>query len=95
MFLLCLFLSQFSFAQNSQEHVDIPKVGASAISVETTQADDKPEPFSFADFSWVPGNYAPSENVFATKYFSPELRVDNVYHSDFNHFVQENFKQRS
>jgi hypothetical protein len=43
------------------------------------------EPFAFADFSWIPGNYAPTENPLATKYFTPELRVDNVYHYSFNH----------
>ena len=43
------------------------------------------EPFAFADFSWTPGGYAPSESVLATKYFVPEIRVDNVYHYSFNH----------
>lgn len=41
------------------------------------------EPFAFADFSWIPGNYGPSENPMATKYFTPELRVDTVYHYSF------------
>lgn len=41
------------------------------------------EPFAFADFTWVPGNYAPTDNAFATKYFTPELRVDTVYHYSF------------
>lgn len=43
------------------------------------------EPFAFADFSWVPGNYAPTESPLATKYFTPELRLDNTYHYSFNH----------
>jgi len=53
------------------------------------RAEDKPteekaaEPFAFADFSWAPGNYAPPESPLATKYFTPELRVDTVYHYSF------------
>ena len=42
------------------------------------------EPFAFTDFSWVPGNYGPSESGFATKYFTPELRLDTAYHHSFN-----------
>jgi hypothetical protein len=41
-------------------------------------------PFAFADFSWVPGNYGPSESPLATKYFVPEIRLDTVYHYDFS-----------
>ncbi len=43
------------------------------------------EPFAFADFSWVPGNYAPAESPFATTYFIPELRLDAAYHHSFHH----------
>jgi hypothetical protein len=51
-------------------------------------AEDSPtqkpaEPFAFADFSWIPGGYGPAESPFATKYFTPELRVDNAYHYSF------------
>ena len=42
-------------------------------------------PFAFADFSWIPGNYGPSESSLATKYFTPELRLDTVYNYSFNH----------
>ena len=42
------------------------------------------EPFAFADFSWIPGNYGPSESVLASKYFVPELRLDTAYHYSFN-----------
>jgi hypothetical protein len=41
-------------------------------------------PFAFADFSWVPGNYGPSESPLASKYFTPELRLDLAYHHSFN-----------
>lgn len=42
------------------------------------------DPFAFADFSWMPGNYGPSSSPFAGKYFTPELRLDTAYHQSFN-----------
>ncbi len=49
------------------------------------QASSEPAaPFAFADFSWIPGNYAPAETPLATKYFVPELRLDTAYHYSFN-----------
>jgi hypothetical protein len=44
-------------------------------------------PFAFADFSWVPGNYAPTETPMATKYFVPEIRLDTAYHYEFSNPV--------
>ena len=41
------------------------------------------EPLAFADFTWAPGSYAPPESPLATKYFTPEVRVDTVYHYSF------------
>ena len=47
--------------------------------------ENKPsDPFAFADFSWIPGNYAPAESPFAGKYFTPEFRLDTAYHHSFN-----------
>jgi hypothetical protein len=46
-------------------------------------------PFAFADFSWIPGNYAPAVNPFATKYFTPELRLDTAYHYEFSRPVDD------
>ena len=42
------------------------------------------EPFAFADFSWVPGNYGSSEKPLSWGPFTGELRVDTVYHYSFN-----------
>src|SRR6185436_5267224 len=42
------------------------------------------EPFAFADFSWIPGNYGPSERPLATKAFTGEFRADVAYHHSFN-----------
>lgn len=56
-----------------------------AYADDSVSATEKPaEPFAFGDFTWVPGGYAPTENPLATKYFTPEIRIDNVYHYDFN-----------
>ena len=42
------------------------------------------EPFAFADFSWVPGNFGASERPLAFKAFTGELRVDTAYHYSFS-----------
>jgi len=44
-----------------------------------------PDPFAFADFSWVPGNAGGSERALQTKYFTGEIRIDTAYHYSFNH----------
>lgn len=43
------------------------------------------EPFAFADFSWAPGNYGPSDHPLSWGPFTGELRLDTVYHYSFNH----------
>src|SRR5262249_9928622 len=43
------------------------------------------EPFAFADFSWMPGNYGASERPLSFKAFTGEFRVDTAYHYSFNH----------
>jgi hypothetical protein len=45
----------------------------------------KPEPFDFADFSWLTGNSRQKDYPLSTKYFTPEVRVDVEYTEDFNH----------
>lgn len=42
------------------------------------------EPFAFADFSWIPGNYGSSDRPLATKAFTGEFRADTAYHHSFN-----------
>jgi len=49
-------------------------------------AEEPSVPFAFADFSWLPGNYGPTEDSpLATKYFVPELRLDTAFNYSFNH----------
>ena len=45
----------------------------------------KPEPFAFADFTWLNGNSRIKEVPFDTKFFTPEIRADVDYVYDFNH----------
>jgi putative OmpL-like beta-barrel porin-2 len=45
----------------------------------------KPEPFAFADFTWVNGNARTKDTPYATKFFTPEIRADVDYIYDFNH----------
>ena len=44
----------------------------------------KPEPFAFADFTWLTGNSRQKESILDTKYFTGEVRVDVNYVYDFN-----------
>jgi len=42
-----------------------------------------PQPFEFADFTWLNGNSRTHESPLDTKYFTPEIRVDANYVYDF------------
>jgi len=56
-----------------------------ADETKTAEAPKAADPFAFADFSWIPGNYAPTEtSPLATKYFVPEIRLDSSYHYEFS-----------
>ena len=45
----------------------------------------RPEPFAFADFTWLNGNSRQNESVLDSKYFTGEFRVDVNAVYDFNH----------
>jgi hypothetical protein len=45
----------------------------------------KPEPFAFADFTWLTGNSRQKEFPLAGKVLSGEFRVDTAYTYSFNH----------
>jgi hypothetical protein len=45
----------------------------------------KQEPFSDADWTWLNGNPRTREIFWDTKFFTPEIRADVNYVSDFNH----------
>jgi len=64
-------------------HAQTPAAPAVAPSPAASPA-AKPDPFAFADFSWVPGNYGARERPLASKAFTGEFRVDTAYHYSFN-----------
>jgi len=45
----------------------------------------KPEPFAFADWTWLNGTPRAKNLPFDTKFFTPEIRADSVYVQNFNH----------
>ena len=47
--------------------------------------ESKPEPFAFADFTWLQGNPRTKTPAFDSKFFTPEIRADVSYIYDFNH----------
>jgi hypothetical protein len=44
----------------------------------------KPEPFAFADWTWLNGNARTEQPAFDSKFFTPEIRADVDYIYDFN-----------
>jgi hypothetical protein len=44
-----------------------------------------PDPFTFADFTWLTGNPRNTDSPLATKYFVPDIRVDANYTDSFHH----------
>ncbi len=43
------------------------------------------DPFAFADFSWLPGNAGASDRPLVVGPFTGEFRLDDAYHDDFTH----------
>ena len=60
--------------------------GASAATPQGTAspAAKEPEPFAFADFSWVPGNAGASEKPLSFGPVTGELRIDTACHHSFS-----------
>ncbi|HET6329200.1 MAG TPA: outer membrane beta-barrel protein [Holophagaceae bacterium] len=69
-------------AQDAAQSAPVP---APAAAQTTPAAPAKPEPFAFADFSWLNGNSRQSESILDTKYFTGEFRADVNLVYDFNH----------
>jgi hypothetical protein len=73
-------------AQDAAQPTPAPAPAFTPAAVQTpTVALVKPEPFAFADFSWLNGNSRQSESVLDTKYFTGEFRADMNFVYDFNH----------
>jgi hypothetical protein len=45
---------------------------------------DNQTPFAFGDFSWLNGSARTKDTVLDTKFFTPEIRFDTHYMTDFN-----------
>jgi hypothetical protein len=57
----------------------------SATATATSPTPAKVEPFSDADWTWLNGSPRTKDIYWDTKFFTPEIRVDTNYVSDFNH----------
>jgi len=67
-----------------------PAVNPAPASTAVTEAaappsKERPDPFSFADWTWLNGNPRIKDVPLDTKFFTPEIRADVDYVYDFNH----------
>lgn len=58
---------------------------AAAAQNQPAPQNQPPEPFAFADFTWLTGNPRNTESPGQTKFFTPEIRADVDYVYDYNH----------
>ena len=58
---------------------------ALASTTTTATTVDKKTPFADADWTWLNGNPRTKDFPLATKYFTPEIRIDANYNLDLNH----------
>lgn len=63
----------------------VPSSKLTAIAFAALLPASEPTPFGFADFSWAPGSYGPSDHPLTWGPFTGELRIDTAYHYSFNH----------
>src|SRR5262245_9338852 len=62
-------------------------LGADTLSAQTPQVpeqENKPDPFAFADFTWLSGNPRTKESPLDTKAFTGEFRADTNFTYSFN-----------
>jgi len=57
----------------------------SALQAAAPEKKGKPEPFSYADWTWLNGNSRVKDLPFDSKFFTPEIRVDTSFIESFNH----------
>lgn len=74
-----------TLSEQSSASPAMPAAGQESALTQQSKANQKPEPFAFADFSWLNGNSRVTETPFATKFFTPEIRADVDYVYDFAH----------
>jgi hypothetical protein len=59
--------------------------GAQTSACGTDTTGKKPDPFAFADFTWLNGNPRTTDSPLSTTYFTGEFRADISYIGSFNH----------
>ena len=81
--IVILLVASGRVATGQERATEVPSVQAAP----PPEPEKKPaaEPFAFADFAWIPGNYAAAERPLSTKAFTGEFRLDTAYHLSFNH----------
>jgi hypothetical protein len=80
--------AQVAGMQQQQQQQQQPQ-SASAASAPNYDYQPKVVPFSFGDFSWAPGGYAPLDSPLAWGPFHGEFRVDVAYHHSFANPVDD------
>jgi hypothetical protein len=61
-----------------------PRLPDALQAPEPAPSPDNFTPFAFGDFSWLNGSARTTETVLDTKFFTPEVRFDTHYMTDFN-----------
>ena len=83
---ITLTLAQVGYAQEGPP--DPPQASSqtaqSQAAQPTSAPEKKPEPFAFADFTWLTGNPRTKESPIDTKAFTGEFRVDTNFTYSFN-----------
>lgn len=85
---VCIAISSGVHAGDAQTAATNEKPAAVVDSAPTGARDSapkKPEPFAFADFTWLNGTPRTKDSPLDSKYFTGEFRVDVNYVGDFNH----------
>ncbi len=78
------FLAAGGVRGRAQEPSPPPGQTAPAAQAATEDAAKKPEPFAFADFTWLSGNPRTKESPMDTKAFTGEFRADTNFTYSFN-----------
>jgi hypothetical protein len=72
-------------ANPNQEHAPAqPAAVAPPVPNFAPQTQTESDPFSYADFTWLNGTPRNVDTPLATKYFTPEIRVDTNFMEDYN-----------
>ena len=56
-----------------------------ALQASAPETKGKPDPFSYADWTWLNGNSRVKDLPFDSKFFTPEIRFDTSFVESFNH----------